>query len=339
MMVAPTEWTPSRVPPDRIRACLLAGAVGDAFASASEGTLPATRARPPTWSVTDDTMLTLATCRAVGAWSRRTSDPLAAHVARELLSDYRAGGLVGLGSSTFGALRSLDMGAHWALSGLDGEYAAGNGAAMRMAPLAFVVDASDPLDRVTIRDVVRITHRHQEALAGALAMLSALQIVAREPVLPRGELLQRVADVLFDSNVRDNIRALLDRDALVYAEALSLLEPTGYVAHSVPLALVAARHHAHVALEQCLDDVVEGGGDTDTIASMAGQLIGLARGPNAELERLFEQVRDRERIVCEVDAFCAHVTAWTATAEPAPSRRRSSLLHRLRRWWAGMVTR
>lgn len=38
------------------------------------------------------------------------------------------------------------------------ERAAGTGAAMRIAPLAFLLDPLDPEQRVTLRDVCRITH-------------------------------------------------------------------------------------------------------------------------------------------------------------------------------------
>src|SRR5262245_24138963 len=64
----------------------------------------------------------------------------------------------GLGSSTLKALRDLSAGAHWALAGARGEYAAGAGAAMRIAPLAFLLDPASADDRVLIRDVARITH-------------------------------------------------------------------------------------------------------------------------------------------------------------------------------------
>jgi ADP-ribosylglycohydrolase len=41
---------------------------------------------------------------------------------------------------------------------------AGNGGAMRIAPLAFVLDSLDK--RVLIRDAVRITHANDEAYLG-----------------------------------------------------------------------------------------------------------------------------------------------------------------------------
>ena len=45
-----------------------------------------------------------------------------------------------------------------------------DGAAMRLAPLAFVLDSDRDDDRRTIRDVCRITHRNDEAYVGGLAI-------------------------------------------------------------------------------------------------------------------------------------------------------------------------
>ena len=64
---------------------------------------------------------------------------------------YNSGRLRGLGSATLKALRELQIGGHWALVGRTGEYAAGNGAAMRIAPLAF----KENVNRQTIHDVCR----------------------------------------------------------------------------------------------------------------------------------------------------------------------------------------
>src|SRR5665213_3298616 len=91
------------------------------------------------WSLTDDTQLTLATCEAIVAHGRVDPECIAAEFARE----FRAGMLTGLGASTYQALESLAAGGHWALVGRKGDQAAGNGAAMRIAPLAFCLDLSE----------------------------------------------------------------------------------------------------------------------------------------------------------------------------------------------------
>jgi ADP-ribosylglycohydrolase len=71
-------------------------------------------------------------------------------------------------------LRDLEAGAQWALAGAKGERTAGNGAAVRIAPLTFLLDPFDATDHVIIHDVCRITHHNDEGYCGALAVLIAI---------------------------------------------------------------------------------------------------------------------------------------------------------------------
>jgi len=47
---------------------------------------------------------------------------------------------------------------------------------------------------------------------------------------------------------------------------------SGYVVESVPLALMGAQRITELGFEELLESIVRAGGDTDTIASMAGQV-------------------------------------------------------------------
>ena len=142
----------------------LGGALGDAWGGPWEG-----RPGPIPFqihlcaSVSDDTPLTLATCESIIEKSGVHAEHLASHFARW----FRAGRVQGIGASTLKAMRDLESGVHWAIAGSRGEYAAGNGAAMRVAPLAFLLDPAIDLNRTVIRDVCRITHQNGEAYAGA----------------------------------------------------------------------------------------------------------------------------------------------------------------------------
>src|SRR5260370_495332 len=123
--------------------------------------------------LSDDTQLTLATCQSIIECGRVDPENLASHFLRW----YLAGRIRGMGSSALKAMRDLAVGTHWALAGARGEFAAGNGAAMRIAPLAFLLNPSDAGDRTVIRDVCRITHHNDEAYAGALAVMLAIRSV------------------------------------------------------------------------------------------------------------------------------------------------------------------
>jgi ADP-ribosyl-[dinitrogen reductase] hydrolase len=155
---------------DRITGCILGGAIGDAFGTSYEGQ----QNRSLDFSfgaqkISDDTQLTLATCEAIIKSHGQVDPSVIANVFARWFSESR---ITGIGASTYKALTELSVGGHWALVGNKGERAAGNGSAMRIAPLAFCLDPANPEDRRTIRDVSRITHHNEEAYVGALALLS-----------------------------------------------------------------------------------------------------------------------------------------------------------------------
>ncbi|MBP1650890.1 MAG: hypothetical protein H6Q26_1047 [Bacteroidetes bacterium] len=101
---------------DRFKACIIGGAIGDAWGSAWEfdnlkddkttwywGKKP----EPDrSWKLTDDTQLTLATCEILGMYRKIEPAVLAAH----FLLYYKQGRLSGLGASTLKALKDLEAG-------------------------------------------------------------------------------------------------------------------------------------------------------------------------------------------------------------------------------------
>ena len=259
-----------------VEAMLVAGAAGDCIGAPVEGREPRAFSLPADpWRFTDDTVLTLATCRALVAAGR--ADPAA--IAAELAAAFRRG-IRGLGASTLRALTALAEGAHWATAGRPGERAAGNGAAMRIAPLAVLLAGESDADRQQIRDVCRITHKNDEAYVGALAVVRAI----RRPGSTVGEL----AGSLPDTNVRDAMMAIaaLGPDASP-GDAAAAVGNSGFVAESVPLAIFTAVWAGGDAAA-AIRAAVECGGDTDTIASIAGQIAGARGGaiPDAWRARL-----------------------------------------------------
>lgn len=256
---------------DSILGCIMGGAIGDAAGASAEGKPEPIAWRDAHWHLTDDTQLTLATCEAL---TQEDADP--ALIAASFLRWFRAGRLAGLGASTLKALRDLRAGAHWALAGRPGEFAAGNGAAMRIAPLAFCVDPQTSYGRRLIRDVSRITHHSDEAYAGALAVALAIRGAAQDP--PHVTL-ERVIDVLPDSAVRDRLllyAALPSTTGL--QEAATRLDASGHVADSIPFALFAASRLDSLGFVEMLHQVICAGGDADTNASLAGQVAGTRVG-------------------------------------------------------------
>ncbi len=295
-------------PEDRIIGCIVGGALGDALGGPHEGqAAPVDFELPPIMRISDDTQLTLATCEAVTMSGG--AEPAA--IADRLLHWFRQRRISGLGSSTLKALRDLDVGAHWALSGARGERAAGNGAAMRAAPLAFVLDPANDGDRRQLRDVCRITHHHDEAYLGALAIVLAIRHVAfdgghLDQVLP-----QAVYQRLPDSRVRDQLGTLIDTaDFGTLLELAARHGSSGFVAETVPLAILAAATGTGTDLLNTLREVVKCGGDTDTLASMTGQIIGAACGQAVLPNQLLDALEQRMEILEVACHFAEQVTAF-----------------------------
>lgn len=121
---------------DQILGCILGGALGDAWGGPWEGRIGPLPFEIPLQSrISDDTQLTLATCESILEKSSVDPENLAAH----FLNWFVRGRITGIGASTLKAMQDLSAGVHWALAGNRGEFAAGNGAVMRIAPLAFVL--------------------------------------------------------------------------------------------------------------------------------------------------------------------------------------------------------
>ena len=285
---------------DRVRGCILGGVIGDALGGPFEGRPGPLRFQEHTsWSISDDSQLTLATCESI-VESRKVSPE---HIAQRFVYWYRARRITGMGASTLKALRDLDAGVHWALAGAKGEMSAGNGAAMRIAPLAFHLDPAITEERQIIRDVCRITHHNEESYIGALAMVIAIRSLVFNSSSP-ARVLTNVVEALPDSRVRDRIVELdqLTGD-LIPAEVGSRFGTSGYVVESVPLALYAARSIDRLPFDVLLRSVIEAGGDTDTIASMTGQIAGAWLGASKIPPQLVSSLPRADEIERLVDEF------------------------------------
>lgn len=272
---------------ERVRGCLLGGALGDAVGARHEGAPPAGGRALRPGHFTDDTQLTLATAEAIAEAGR--ADP--ERIAAGLLAWHRRDPIRGVGAATAKALRELSVGGHWALVGRTGEHAAGNGAAIRIAPLAFVLDPRDPKARRTIRDVARITHRSDEAYAGALAVCLAVHDALSDDLD-----LDLIAAALPDSGVRDRLREI----ARLELRDAAARGTSGWVVDAVPLALRAA---SIPDFESMLAEVVTLGGDCDSIGSMAGQIWGARHGAAALPAAMLRELPGRDDVERVAHAF------------------------------------
>lgn len=256
--------------------CLIGGLIGDATGALFENQIPAPQQTLDltayTWQTTDDTQLTLATLESIVAHQGAYPEKIAAN----FLVWHQQRRLTGLGAATLQALQGLQVGGHWALVGRSGEFAAGNGAAMRVAPLAFLPDITQ--NRTLVKDVCTITHKNDEAYVGALAVVLALHSLASNPTLTPSSLYSYLLEQLPDTRVRDGLKLASQLDNMSIETFAQNFGNSGYVAETVPLAVFAAMQAIKLGFEPMLKAIIRAGGDTDTIGSIAGQLAGTKLG-------------------------------------------------------------
>jgi ADP-ribosylglycohydrolase len=183
---------------------------------------------------------------------------------------------------------------------------------MRIAPLAFHLDPALAAHRQTIRDVCRITHHNEESYVGALAIVAAIRSHAFDDSSLPAQLFESVLRFLPDSRVRDRILelgALPEKQTV--ADVAIQFGSSGYVVESVPLALYGARSIDRLPIDIVLRNAIQAGGDTDTVASMTGQIAGAWIGASQIPPKMIEtlpSVRGIERIT---DAFAGTVQTVT----------------------------
>ncbi|CAL2082129.1 conserved protein of unknown function [Tenacibaculum sp. 190524A02b] len=274
---------------ERFEGCILAGAIGDAWGSGFENQFEYEddtfylvgnpRVKTPSWGLTDDTQLTLATIEAV-VGNKKVVPEL---VADKFVTYYKQGKLRGIGASTLKSFQELSIGGHWSQVGRRGEYAAGNGAAMRIAPLAFT-DCSYK----EIRDVCLITHHNDEAYIGAKCIIVAIREVLKGNWNGQTNLIDLIINQIPDTRVRDRLIEVSNIDSL---DEIGKLGNNGYVVNSVPLAIAAANKVLKIGMEEMYLQLIKIGGDTDTNCSMAGQIAGTLVGKKGIPDNLINKLK------------------------------------------------
>jgi ADP-ribosyl-[dinitrogen reductase] hydrolase len=301
---------------ERFVGCLLGMAIGDALGMpvegwpgeairASYGVLADFQPSPQRGlckgQFTDDTQMMLMHAESIVATGRVDGDDLA----RRFVAWLRSGDVRGIGGSTLHSIQRLERGIHWRESGQTGDFAAGNGVAMRIAPIG-LLDCHD-MERLR-QDVCiagAITHRNNEALAGGLAIAYAVARLATDATEPAALIEETIAFV-GDCEVTRNLqraRKLLDADVLA-ADALATLGTTGYVVHTV-----ASAFYCFVRtpdnFKQSVIEAVMAGHDTDTTAAVGGALSGAYNGLQGIPRCWLEQSEDRKHIGELARQICA----------------------------------
>ena len=294
---------------DRARGALLGTFVGDALGMPFEGAAPAEipqrltmlDARLGRGTYTDDTQMAIALAESL--LDRAGIDPRALGRAFADAYDPRRG----YGAGTTEVLRLVRSGVHpHDAAGLafGGEGSQGNGAAMRVAPLAVrYADDRTALARV-VRASARVTHAHPLGIDAAVAQAAAIAAALKgEPPLDAA----LAAATTRELNSGLNKAAQLLDAELEPAEIGDALGNRSTGHESVPAAIYSAA--AYESAEAAINFAVRCGGDTDTIGAMAGAIAAARTGasaiPSRWLDALEEGPKGRDHVKRLADRLAA----------------------------------
>lgn len=199
----------------------------------------------------------------------------------------------------------------------------GNGSSMRVAPVGLAYFGNLKKAAAVAIESSRPTHSHPMAYQGAVlqAVAVALAITSADP-----------DPAVFLTHLREHLKWFedLQQDTSTFDRALNAIESglaqglscrqmspvlgTGVTAHeSVPMALYCFLRRPN-SLADVLHEAIFAGGDTDTIACMAGAISGAFLGANQIPERWLGAWREEEYSVTRIETLADRLLAMYAPA-------------------------
>ncbi|HEV2988506.1 MAG TPA: ADP-ribosylglycohydrolase family protein [Candidatus Angelobacter sp.] len=208
-------------------------------------------------------------------------------------------------------------------SNKSGVFSAGNGPAMRSAILGVCYGNDSARLRKLVKACTQVTHTDPKAEWAALAVAIAAHVASSGPTPEH--FLQTFRNALGD-DVQDaaEFLDLLDRAARSatrgestqsFAESLGLgAKVSGYSFHSVPVALHTWLRHPNDF--SAVLNAIRCGGDTDTVAAIAGAIIGARVGKEGIPQQWLEEMWEWPRTMAWIEQVGSRLAEVCATGTP-----------------------
>jgi ADP-ribosyl-[dinitrogen reductase] hydrolase len=228
----------------------------------------------------------------------------------------------GIGLATLRACLKLTFGVPPARSGV---FSAGNGPAMRAAIIGAAVD-----DLTQLREIIaistRITHTDPRAEHGALAIALAARHARDSQPLDPSSFIAELEQIISHETANDLIDLLRraatsvanGEPASKFAADLGLVRGvTGYVNHTVPVALHAAWSHPG-DFRAAIESILRCGGDADSNAAIVGGIVGTTVGKDGIPSDWLDRLRDWPRSVTYIEALADQLSQFTSSKQAKP---------------------
>lgn len=217
--------------------------------------------------------------------------------------------IVGFGYSTKEAAKRLCQGISWKESGAPPP-SAGNGSAMRAAPIGLFFFDNPQMLIQAAHDQGRITHKDPRSSAGAVAISGAVALVLQEKTINPESFISTIADLAgaIDQGFASELKKLVQWLSLPPEEAVNFILRAGFDADyvdddewkGISGFVISSVLWSLYSFLRSPDDywetictAIEVGGDVDTTAAMAGAISGAYLGIGAVPSHLTNYLTDR----------------------------------------------
>jgi len=278
----------------KFEGCLLGLAIGDALGMPFEGWRPAWIRSKLGGRVqdmmpcpdrnlgrgqwTDDTKMAVYLSRSIIRCKGRFEP---ADVAASYGEWFESGDLRGIGRATLESIMRLRQGKPWRESGKTGEFAAGNGTAMRTAPIGLLNCMDMDALKQNARDDAVITHNNDEAVAASRAVNFFVARGVRQTDFKQAnpQLIDECIAFIGPCMVADRLKRAKDllAENMPCSTALQILGTSGHVVETLASAIFCFLKTPD-NFEESVISAVMGGEDTDTTAAVCGAISGAWNG-------------------------------------------------------------
>jgi len=198
----------------------------------------------------------------------------------------------GWGSNSLAACKQLLEGIPWTESGVDSPTC---GSAMRVSPIGLLF----PDDLIKLEETARIsslpTHKSNESIGGAVAVAAAVSLAIRNADI---ETIIRTMYNLagkYDQILAEKIGSVEKVRYMPQINAFSILKTSIMTRDVVPSALYCLAHSV-LDFPKTIITAINAGGDTDSIAAIAGAISGAYLGIDAIPKKWLDGLENRDEI-------------------------------------------
>ncbi len=193
------------------------------------------------------------------------------------------------GPTSTRAITNLKRGYSWRESGIESDT---DGSSMRVSPIGLLYHYNYSLVENYAAIASSITHKGNAAIAGSVAVAVAIACILNEDDMLFEEVVKRVEK--YDTLTAEKIEYAYQIRNASLSKAVKELGNTIMAFDAVPMAFYC--YFSSKNFEQAVIKGASAGGDTDTIAAMAGSMKGAETGFE-KIPAKFKKIKDLDRIL------------------------------------------